>query len=75
MKVPNHIKDKLIKRAKYGVLVNKLDVEIQQWVESKGINPYEIFDAPFQFNSILLLTEPDNLAAKQYKILKDYNEG
>lgn len=30
MKVLKYIKDKLIRRAKYGILVNQLDVEIQE---------------------------------------------
>ena len=75
MKVPRYIKDKLVRRAKYGRLVNRLDTEIQEWVESKGITLWEIFDDPFQLNSILLVTEPVNLAVKQYEMLKNYNKG
>ena len=71
MKIPKYVVDKFVQRAKYGVLVNKLDCEIQEWCESKGLNPCECFDDPYLFNSILLLTEPCTLSSEQLMWLKN----
>lgn len=70
MKIPQYIIEKFYKRAKYGNMVEKLDVEIMEWCQNQGVDIESILDSPF--NSMLLLTEPYTLSTKQIEILKNY---
>lgn len=74
MTIPKYIITKFYQRAKYGLLVDKLDVEIMEWCKKQGVNPIEVFESPYSPNSIMLLAEPTTLSRQQIEIIKNLLE-
>lgn len=70
MKVPRYIKDALSRRAYYGELVNKYDTLLSEWIKSQGVSS-DIFEPPYEINSVMLITEPYAITDKQIKILEE----
>lgn len=69
MKIPRYIRNALSRRAYYGELVNKYDNQLNDWLKSHGVSN-DIFESPYEINSIMLITEPYRITDRQIKILE-----
>lgn len=75
MKIPKYILYKMEQRKQAGIKLCVLDNEITEWLEkTAGVPSYEVLEDPFQFNSILLCTEPDILMQRQIELIEGYEK-
>lgn len=58
MKVPKYIREKIEKRCDLAEQLNAVNVEIDKWLEKKGINTGMGEYSEYTLNSVLIYTEP-----------------
>ena len=69
MKIPRYIRNALLRRAYHGDLVNRSDTILNDWLKSRGVSS-NVFESPYEINSIMLITEPYRITDRQIEILE-----